>query len=172
MIAFHLPIVPPKATSQGAGKRMMIINSKKTGKPVPLFFKNKKAESAENDLLTLCKPFAPQVPLDGPVSLKVDFVFPWRKAETKRSRAMGRLPNDVRPDCDNLVKLIGDVLTRLQFYRDDGQVADLHVTKAWGDRVGIYVSVSEIIHAGCAGYAAGERQPVRQTGKVSQLSFL
>ena len=44
MIAFHLPIIPPKATSQGAGKRIVV----KDGRP--MFFKNSKAQSAENDI--------------------------------------------------------------------------------------------------------------------------
>ena len=136
MISFHLSIVPPKATSQT--KRLVMVGGK------PRFFPKKEHAVAEHDLLTLCQPFTPASPLTGPVSLKVDFVFPWRKSETKRRIAMVKLPNDARPDCDNLVKLIGDVLTKLQFYRDDGQVADLHVTKSWGDKVGISVTISQI----------------------------
>lgn len=136
MISFHLPIVPPKATSQT--KRLVMVGGK------PRFFPKKEHAAAEHDLLTLCKQFTPPAPLAGPLSLKVDFVFPWRKSETKRRMAMAKLPNDARPDCDNLVKLIGDVLTKLQFYRDDGQVADLHVTKSWGDKVGISVTISQI----------------------------
>ncbi len=34
---------------------------------------------------------------------------------------------------DFIVKMLGDVLTKLQFYRDDAQVACLSVTKSWGD---------------------------------------
>ena len=135
-ISFHLPIVPPKATSQT--KRLLVIGGR------PRFFPKKKHQQAENDLLLLCQPHAPDTPLSGPVRLHVDFVFPWRKSESKKRRAAGRLPNDKRPDADNLVKLLGDVLTKLQFYKDDGQVADLRVTKAWGDRVGIAVEVGPL----------------------------
>lgn len=153
VIAFHLPIVPPKATSQT--KRLVMVGGK------PRFFAKKEHQSAENDLTLLCAPHAPGEPLQGPIRLQVDFVFPWRKTEPRRRLALGRVPNDTRPDCDNLVKLVGDVLTKLRFYRDDGQIADLHVTKAWGARVGIYVSISAMADAGLHGRhgclaAAGE----------------
>lgn len=138
MIAFHLPIIPPKATSQGAGKRILVVNGK------PMFFKNKKAQSAENDLTLLCSPYRPALPLSGPVCLKVDFVFPWRTSEPKYRIAMGRVPMTKKPDCSNLIKILEDCLTKLQFWQDDGQVADLQVTKAWGNAVGIYVSIQSI----------------------------
>jgi Holliday junction resolvase RusA-like endonuclease len=136
MIQFHLPITPPKATSQT--KRLVMVGGK------PRFFAKKAHREAEDDLLTLCMPYAPPEPLQGPLALSVDFVFPWRKSESKRRAAMGLLPCDTRPDCDNLVKLVGDVLTKLRFYGDDGQIADLHVRKFWGDRVGIRVGIEEI----------------------------
>ena len=135
MIAFHLPITPPKATSQT--KRLVMVGGR------PRFFAKKEHQSAENDLTLLCSPYAPPTPLTGPVSLAVAFTFPWRKSETKKRIALGTVPNDCRPDCDNLVKLVGDVLTKLRFYGDDGQVSDLHVTKAWGDRVGINIRISQ-----------------------------
>lgn len=138
MIAFHLPIVPPKATSQGAGKRIVI----KDGRP--MFFKNDKATGSENDLTLLCSEYRPAAPLIGPIKLQVDFVFPWRKSESKWRRNLGRVPMDARPDCDNLVKMIADVLTKLSFYEDDGQVTSLEVSKAWGDRVGINVALTPI----------------------------
>jgi len=136
MISFHLPIVPPKTTSQT--KRLAMVGGR------PRFFAKAGHQSAENDLLVLCAQYAPASPLEGPVRLSVDFVFPWRKSESVRRMALGRIPNDRRPDADNLCKLVGDVLTRLQFYKDDGQVAELRVTKAWGDHVGITVTIQPI----------------------------
>jgi len=138
MIAFHLQIVPPKATSQGAGKRMVIVKGK------PMFFKNRKAQSAENDLTLLCAGHRPAEPFTGPVSLSVDYVFPWRKSEPLKRRALGRVPHTSKPDCSNMIKMLEDVLTKLEFWTDDSLVADLRVTKAWGDAVGIYVSIEEV----------------------------
>lgn len=109
----------------------------------PRFFAKKGHQTAENDLMLLCHPFAPTEPMEGALKLRVDFVFPWRKSEAKRKLLLGRIPNHSRPDCDNMVKLVADVLTKLRFYQDDGQIADLHVTKAWGDNVGISITIDQ-----------------------------
>lgn len=139
IIAFHLNIVPPKTTSQT--KRLVMIGGK------PRFFHKKEHQQAEGDLMALMAPYRPAVPLSGPLALRIDFVFPWRKSEQKWKIALGRIPNDTRPDCDNLGKLAADVLTKLGFYNDDGQVADSHITKAWGDKVGIYIQITPIEQA-------------------------
>ena len=136
MISFHLDIIPPTATSQT--KRLVMVAGK------PRFFPKKEHAKAESSLIALCKPHAPADPLDGPILLEVDFIFPWRASETKRRREWKQLPNDKRPDCDNLVKLVGDVLTKLDFYNDDGQVADLRVRKFWGESPGIGIQISPI----------------------------
>jgi Holliday junction resolvase RusA-like endonuclease len=141
MITFHLPIIPPKTTSQGAGKRIVIIKSKATGKHRPLFFKNQKAKAAEQDFLILCKPFAPPTPIEGPVCLKVDFVWPWRASEPQWRKELGRVHHTSKPDCSNIIKILEDCLTKLRFWNDDGQVSIEHISKAWGDEVGIYVSI-------------------------------
>ena len=138
MITFHLPIVPPKATSQSAGKRMVIVKGR------PLFFKNKQAASAEHDYLTLCAPHRPAQPIEGAVMLSVDFVFPWRKSETKKRRSLGQVYMTTKPDCSNAIKAFEDCLTKLGYWNDDGQVADLRVTKSWGDRVGITISIASL----------------------------
>ena len=138
MISFFLPIIPPKATSQGAGKRILVVRGR------PMFFKSKKAKDAEGDLMSLCAPYAPDNPIQGAVALYVHFVFPWRKSESKRRLALGRVPHTSRPDCSNLIKMIEDVMTKLQFWTDDSCIAKLTVSKAWGDKVGISVSIQQI----------------------------
>lgn len=136
MIEFFLPIIPPTATSQT--KRLVMVGGK------PRFFPKKEHAKAEADLMALIKPNAPIQPIEGPITLKVDFTFPWRKSESKCRKELGKIPNDKRPDADNLVKLVGDVLTKAAFYYDDGQVADLRVTKYWGDHPGIKIFLSQI----------------------------
>lgn len=136
MIAFRLNIVPPKATSQT--KRLVMVGGK------PRFFPKKEHSAAEQDLLNLCMPYRPESPMTGALVLTVHFVFPWRKSESKRNMALGRRPMDKRPDCDNLVKLVADVLTKLHFWGDDSQVSDLRVTKAWGDHPGIAIEIKGV----------------------------
>lgn len=145
MIAFHLAIVPPKATSQSAGKRMFIPKDKEgrvTGRP--MFFKNKDAKQAEHDFTVLLQPFRPPAPIDNPIKLEVDIVWPWRATEPNWRRALGRVYHTSKPDCSNWIKQMEDCMTKLRYWNDDGQVCDLHVTKAWGDKVGIYVSITEM----------------------------
>lgn len=145
MIQFHLAIVPPKATSQSAGKRM-VIPKDRNGRVVgrPMFFKNTKSQGAENDLTMLCSQHAPEAPIEGPVRLHVDYVWPWRKTEPKKRVALGRVPHTSKPDSSNAVKMLEDVLTKLRFWNDDGQVSELIVSKAWGDRVGITVTITPL----------------------------
>jgi Holliday junction resolvase RusA-like endonuclease len=134
--AFFLPIVPPTSTSQG--KRMAIVAGR------PMFFKKKKHQQAETDLLLLCKQYAPAAPELGPVSLQIEFVFPYRKTEKKRNLRFPKIPHTSKPDCDNMAKLVGDVLTKLKFYKDDSQVSQLVVSKYWGHKVGIGISIVPI----------------------------
>lgn len=118
---------------------MAIINGR------PMFFKNKQQQAAEGDYMVLCSPHRPSKPIEGPIALRVDFVFPWRSTETKRNRALGRMPKTSIPDCDNAGKALIDCLTKLGFWANDSQVADLHITKAWGDAVGVYASIHPIL---------------------------
>lgn len=142
IIMFHLPIIPPKATSQGAGKRMFIPKDKDgriTGRP--MFFKNKKSMQAEHDFTVLLQPFRPPSPILAPIKLEVDIVWPWRASEPNWRKSLGRVHHTSKPDCSNWIKQMEDCMTKLLFWKDDGQVADLHITKAWGDQVGVFVRI-------------------------------
>ncbi len=49
-----------------------------------------------------------------------------------------------KPDTDNLVKLLKDVMTELHFWKDDAQVASEITEKFWSDLPGIYVKVESL----------------------------
>lgn len=74
--------------------------------------------------------------------MEVLWVYPWRKSETKKNRALNIMCCDTRPDCDNLNKTFADQLSDLGFWKDDGQVSDLIFRKRWGDRPRIEVSIT------------------------------
>jgi Holliday junction resolvase RusA-like endonuclease len=135
-IEFHLPIVPPKATSQT--KRLVIIKGK------PMFFHKKEHQIAENDLTLLCSKHVPEQPIAGPVHLGVHFYFPWRKSEKKSVIARCFAWHTSRPDLSNMIKLIEDVLTRLGFWNDDSQIAQLIVTKHWAKTPGIDITIKPL----------------------------
>jgi len=140
-IAFTVRMVPPKTTAQQKGQRAV---TKPDGSTFIMHYKKKKTIQAENDLINMFAPHAPAEPLEGPLYLLMRFTYPWRKTEKKKNLALGELPMDKRPDADNIFKTAGDVLTKLLFYNDDSQIADLRIQKFWGDNPGITVVIKEI----------------------------
>lgn len=76
---------------------------------------------------------------DGPVCLNVTFDF-----AIKDKKKWG-LWKDTRPDCDNIVKLLQDVLSDLGIWDDDAQIASLTVKKKYSDRPGILIDVRRLI---------------------------
>lgn len=135
-LIFFCPGIPPKATAQGKGVFMA------GGKP--RFFEKKAQKAAGATLHAMLLPHRPSKPFDGPLRVSVTFLLPWRKTEKKAIRVRGRYPVAVRPDLDNYFKKLGDVMSTLGFWHDDGQIADLHLAKAYSDEPGISISISEI----------------------------
>lgn len=132
-ISIFIPCVPPKTTSQQKG--VMVIGGK------PRFFTKAKVRQSADDMMSLLMPHAPRRPLEGPIKLTVTLTYPWRKTEKKRNLLKGWLPNDKKPDFDNLSKAICDVMTKLLFWQDDGQVYDGRIIKGWGDNPGIKIEI-------------------------------
>jgi Holliday junction resolvase RusA-like endonuclease len=133
---FEMRCNPPKATSQQKG--VMVIAGK------PRYFKRKHVKRAEDDLTAMLMPHRPAKPLQGPLRVCVRWTYAWRKSESRRNMARGLIPCDTRPDCDNLCKILFDAMTRLGFWGDDSQIADLRFVKCWGDVAGIGVMADEI----------------------------
>ena len=69
-------------------------------------------------------------PLDGAISLAIRFHLPRPKRLIWKTKPMPEVYSDKRPDIDNLAKSIIDGLNGIAF-KDDGQIADLHVTKKY-----------------------------------------
>ena len=132
-----IPCIPPKTTAQAAARIM----KRRDGTMFVGKFATGKGKAAQNDLLALLLPHRPALPLDGAVVVCVTWRYPWRKGESKRTRAEGVIPCTTRPDVDNICKMLLDCMTRLAFWTDDGQVARLTVCKEWGDDPGIGIQV-------------------------------
>lgn len=128
---FRIDCIPPKATSQQKG--VFIAGGK------PRFFKRKNVKAAENDLTAMLLPFRPSGPLGGPLAMRVHYQFPYRKSDTKKFAAAAWRPHTVKPDADNLVKLLTDQMTRLGFWLDDAQVYSVTIEKHFAQRPGIEI---------------------------------
>lgn len=79
----------------------------------------------------------------GPVAIRVEVEF----VMVRRGKAAdGPLAHAIRPDLDNLMKLVMDAMTLAKVYRDDGCVSSIVAWKRWqrpGERfAGVNVSVS------------------------------
>jgi len=140
MIDFFTPCIPPKSTHQAS----LRILKRHDGTQFVGKFASSKGKRVESELMTLFMPHRPPAPMQGPLSLTVRWYYPWRKAEKKANRGKGFIPCDVRPDCDNLAKFVCDILTRLAFWNDDGQVAELNFLKGWSDKPGIRICIDSL----------------------------
>lgn len=77
-------------------------------------------------------------PMQGPVSVRIEFLLPRPKSTPKRV-----LHHIKKPDLDKLVRCIFDALTRAGIFRDDAQVMALHASKAFGAVPGAEIDVQE-----------------------------
>ena len=140
-ISFILHCIPPKHTAQGSST---ILKNFKTGKLFVGKKSNSRATQAKTDLMAMLLPHQPKTPLQGALKCVIRWVYPWRKSETKKNRAKGAMWCQTRSDCDNLMKMFGDCLTRLGFWQDDSQVAILHFEKLYSDNPRIEVDIEEL----------------------------
>ena len=137
---FEIKCIPPKHTAQG-GKRILktrdgrLFIGKKT---------DSKAQQTENELLMMFYPFRPEKPIVGPLKLEVGWFYPYRSLEPKKNRGKC-IWCDKRPDADNILKFVCDIMTRLGFWLDDGQIADLRFKKCWDEvpRIEVYIQSLE-----------------------------
>lgn len=137
VLNFFVPCVPPKATAQQKGA--FVLNGKVR------FFKKARIKHAENDLVSLLRPFAPSEPFDGPINVCVGFFFPFKKTERRADKERGYVWSDTRPDVDNLCKMLFDAMGLLGFWKDDSQIAIMTAGKQRvSARTGINITVKEI----------------------------
>ena len=124
---FDLNIVPPTVTAQE--HRIRVVGGK------PMFYDTARLKMARNTFESLLRHHAPETPLEGPVSLTVDWRFATRTYQDGSYRV-------TRPDTDNLQKLLKDCMTEVGFWKDDSQVCREEVTKRWSRmKPGIHIKV-------------------------------
>jgi len=132
-----IPCVPPKATHQGSA----MILRRKDGTPFVGKASNSAGAKAKKTLLTLLLCHAPKRSFEGPTEVEVKLVFPWRKSEPKKNKALGIMPMVTKPDLDNLSKMIVDSMADANWFSGgDQQVHLLTLSKWWGDEVGITIT--------------------------------
>ena len=127
---FFMAIIPPTKTHQE--KQVRVVNGK------PVFYEPQELKVVREKLRAHLGRHVPEEKFTGPVRLTTWWCFPvtgnHRNGEYKISR----------PDTDNMVKMLKDVMTELHFWKDDAQVASEVIEKYWAELPGIYVKVESL----------------------------
>lgn len=129
-IEFFLPMEKvPTATHQE--KQVHVVNGK------PVFYEPPEVKAARQKLMAYLGKHVPEDPYCCGVRLIVKWCFP-------KGRHKNGAYKTTKPDTDNLQKMLKDVMTKLQFWQDDAQVASEIVEKFWAEPPGIYIRIEEL----------------------------
>lgn len=131
---FKLKMVPPTATAQQKGERVI-------GGYIH-HYKKKNVRDAEALLRDALLPHIPDAPIEGqPIRLDVRWLFPYPKSAKKHKPGAMRW-KITRPDTDNLNKLLKDVMTDMGFWKDDALICAETIWKCYADEPGIIICIT------------------------------
>jgi len=90
------------------------------------------------------KRHCPATAIEGPVRVDIAFFFPRPKSHftAKGLRPTAPKWHTAKPDRDNLDKLVLDGLTQLGFWRDDSQVCQGFISKAYAEKPGAAIEIT------------------------------
>ena len=125
-IDFFVPMQLPTITHQQ--KRVRVVNGK------PFFYEPAALADARSKFMAYMAPHAPKEKLAGPVRLTTKWCYP-------RGSHPAPAYKTTKPDTDNMIKLLKDVMTELKFWNDDAQVASEITEKFWSNVQGLYVRI-------------------------------
>lgn len=98
------------------------------------------------EFVRFCWRCAGAVKLDGAIRALILARCPVPKRDSKKTqdaKIVGEIPCTIKPDCDNIAKIVLDALNGLA-YDDDSQVTELEVHKLYGDIGDVFVRLEEI----------------------------
>ena len=122
---------PPTVTAQES--KVAVVRGK------PVIYKPEKIKQAKREIIKHLKPFIPSEPLEGPIELRVVWLFPRGKSHKHMEW------RTTRPDTDNLEKLLKDCMTEVGFWKDDALVVKETVYKVWSEEpTGILIEIKNL----------------------------
>ena len=129
MLRFYTPIaVVPRTTAQ----------QRKFSTKTKTFYNTEKVKNSKATLQRALSGFQPVEKYTTSIRLKVVWIFePTQKSKDGERKATS-------PDLDNLQKLLQDVMCDMGFYKDDGLITDLEVSKRWHKNSGLYIEIEEV----------------------------
>lgn len=144
---------PPTVTSQEKGETIQYKYYRKGGRlvSVPYIHHFEKPAVAKarslytgRILIAMKKNKLKPPRFEGPCQAKITFGF-----KARRKKDIGKL-KDAKPDCDNMIKLLQDVLADIGFFKvGDQQIGDLRVIKIWAEEPFIEIEINEASEARC-----------------------
>ena len=103
----------------------------------------------KKDIMLQIAKFKPKIPLLGDIILSIRFTMPYPKKYYRTGKYSHLLKDNapkhhsIKPDLDNLVKLISDVL-QPDFYVDDSQICQIYAEKMYGKQPNTAIIIQEI----------------------------
>lgn len=131
MIEFFVPMKLPTTTAQEQKTGVS-----KNGKPYK--YDPPELKAARVLFRDHLAKFRPPKPISGPIKLQTIWCYPCNSTHPEPAW------KTTKPDTDNMVKLLKDVMTKLGFWHDDAQVTLEIIQKIWDNRSGLYVSVEAL----------------------------
>lgn len=151
LIYISLTDNPPTVTSQEKGEtikyKWIFRNGKRVSVPYIHHFEKPEVAKARSfytsRILNEMKKNKLKPPrFEGPCKGKIIFGF-----KAKRKKNINKL-KDTKPDCDNMNKLLQDVLADIGFFQvGDQQIGDLRVIKVWSEEPFIEIDIQEASEA-------------------------
>ena len=126
-----LAMIPPTTTAQE--KKYTVVHGQ------VYIYKPRKLRDAYHTLLWHLERNKPSRPFEGPVKLTVKWLFPKGKSHKHMEWRVSR------PDVDNLMKMLMDLMTKCGYWIDDSQVVQVDVCKLWSDApTGIEIEITKL----------------------------
>lgn len=127
---FFMPMIPPTKTHQE--KQVQVVNGK------PIFYEPAELKAVRLKLQAHLAKHVPAKKYTKGVRLVTKWLYP-----IKGKHKDGEYKT-TKPDTDNMVKMLKDVMTDLGFWTDDSLVASEIIEKFWAEIPGIYISIEEL----------------------------
>lgn len=135
----HFPEGLPRTTSQMKGEAIRYKKVDERILPYIDHYRKPKVQALRNELTLKMKRYRPKETSEKPIRLTVILYF-----DIKAPKKLWGTYKTTKPDCDNYVKEIKDVMTLLKFWKDDNQVVDLRVVKYFAEKGTIFIRMEEL----------------------------
>lgn len=129
----------PRATAQQKGEAVRYTRS---GQAYIQHYKKEKVKALHNEFAYRLKRYAPPVPSEDPIRLIVFLGF-----DVKEKQLWGKYKT-TRPDGDNYIKELKDVMTEIGFWKDDAQVVDERIVRTYAEKGSITIQVETLNQPG------------------------